>query len=87
MKIKISKTTIFAVLAVACVLFMAGCKKQAQEYTIEVGGSTSVTPLMELFAAEYSTLNPNIKVNINGTGSGDGIRNAGVLYQVGMSSL
>jgi len=55
-------------------------------YTIEVGGSTSVTPLMELFAAEYQKLNPHIKVNINGTGSGDGITNAGVTYQIGMSS-
>jgi len=55
-------------------------------YTIEVGGSTSVTPLMELFAEEYQKAKPHIKVNINGTGSGDGIKNAGVLYQIGMSS-
>jgi phosphate transport system substrate-binding protein len=55
-------------------------------YTIEVGGSTSVTPLMELLAEEYAKVRPNVKVNINGTGSGDGINNAGVLYQIGMSS-
>jgi len=55
-------------------------------YTIEVGGSTSVTPLMELFAEEYQKAKPHIKLNINGTGSGDGIKNAGVLYQIGMSS-
>jgi len=55
-------------------------------YTIEVGGSTSVTPLMELFAEEYQKAKTHIKVNINGTGSGDGIKNAGVLYQIGMSS-
>ena len=55
-------------------------------YTIEVGGSTSVTPLMELMADEYQKLKPNIKININGTGSGDGIKSAGVLYQIGMSS-
>jgi len=54
--------------------------------TIEVGGSTSVTPLMEQFAETYSKANPNIKVNINPTGSGDGIKNAGVLYQIGMTS-
>ena len=51
-------------------------------YTIEVGGSTSVTPLMELFAEEYQKAKPHIKLNINGTGSGDGIKNAGVLYQI-----
>jgi len=39
-----------------------------------------------LFAAEYAKVKPNIKVNINGTGSGDGITNAGVTYQIGMSS-
>ena len=55
-------------------------------YTIEVGGSTSVTPLMELLAAGYQNVKPNIKININGTGSGDGIKNAGALYQIGMSS-
>ena len=55
-------------------------------YTIEAGGSTSVTPLMERMAEEYRKLRPNIKININGTGSGDGINNAGILYQIGMSS-
>jgi phosphate transport system substrate-binding protein len=55
-------------------------------YTIEVGGSTSVTPLMEKLAAAYAAAKPHIKVNINGTGSGDGIKNAGTLYQIGMSS-
>ena len=55
-------------------------------YTIEAGGSTSVTPLMELFTEEYRKAKPHIKININGTGSGDGIKNAGVLYQIGMSS-
>ena len=58
----------------------------AAPYTIEVGGSTSVTPLMELFAENYQKAKPHIKVNINGTGSGDGINNAGKLYQIGMSS-
>ncbi|MCL2127777.1 MAG: phosphate ABC transporter substrate-binding protein [Treponema sp.] len=58
----------------------------AAPYTIEVGGSTSVTPLMELFAEAYQKANPHIKININGTGSGDGIKNAGKLYQIGMTS-
>ncbi|MDR0315942.1 MAG: phosphate ABC transporter substrate-binding protein [Treponema sp.] len=65
----------------------SGAQSQsATPYTIEVGGSTSVTPLMELFAEEYSKAKSHIKVNINGTGSGDGINNAGKLYQIGMSS-
>jgi len=81
MKIKL------AAVLLTVIALTAACKKGAnQPYTIEVGGSTSVTPLMELFAEEYQKAKTNIKVNINGTGSGDGIKNAGVLYQIGMSS-
>jgi phosphate transport system substrate-binding protein len=69
------------------VLILTGAFAQARTpYTMEVGGSTSVTPLMELLATEYQKQNPHIKININGTGSGDGVNNAGVLYQIGMSS-
>ncbi|MCL2179983.1 MAG: phosphate ABC transporter substrate-binding protein [Treponema sp.] len=85
----------FAVVMIT-ILAIAGCSRgsglpasapvSAAPFTIEVGGSTSVTPLMEMFAEEYNKLNPNIRVNINGTGSGDGINNAGVTYQIGMSS-
>jgi len=87
MKIKIV-AMLMAVLVLPCAFAGGGGEKSTgtSSYTIEVGGSTSVTPLMELFAAEYQKLKPHIKVNINGTGSGDGITNAGVTYQIGMSS-
>jgi phosphate transport system substrate-binding protein len=56
-------------------------------YTISVGGSTSVSPLMELFQAEYEKSNSNIKITISGTGSGDGIKGASEgTYEIGMSS-
>jgi phosphate transport system substrate-binding protein len=92
MKIRLI-AVLMGVLALSAVF--VGCAKRRAEpaataeaapYTIEVGGSTSVTPLMELLAAEYQKAKPNIKININGTGSGDGIKNANVLYQIGMSS-
>ena len=58
-----------------------------QPYTIAVGGSTSVTPLMELFQAEYEKAHSNVKITISGTGSGDGIKGAGEgTYEIGMSS-
>jgi len=85
---------VIAILAAILVL-AASCNKgsdadgqdrSAESYTIEIGGSTSVTPLMELFAEEYQKEKSHIKVNINGTGSGDGINNTGALYQIGMSS-
>jgi len=85
------KIKVIAVLMAVLVLASActrgsGSSAGTEPYTIEVGGSTSVSPLMEMFALNYSEAKPNIKVNINGTGSGDGINNAGVLYQIGMSS-
>ncbi|MCL2067992.1 MAG: phosphate ABC transporter substrate-binding protein [Treponema sp.] len=59
----------------------------SQPYTIAVGGSTSVTPLMELFQADYEKANSNIKITISGTGSGDGIKGASEgTYEIGMSS-
>ena len=58
-----------------------------QSHTISVGGSTSVTPLMELFQADYEKSHSNIKITISGTGSGDGIKGAGEgTYEIGMSS-
>jgi len=62
-------------------------KANTQAHTISVGGSTSVTPLMELFQAEYEKANSNIKITISSTGSGDGIKGATAgTYEIGMSS-
>ena len=55
--------------------------------TLRVGGSTSVNPLMELLAAVYTEMNPNVDIEISGGGSGQGIEEAtsGVI-DIGMSS-
>ncbi|MDR0525887.1 MAG: phosphate ABC transporter substrate-binding protein [Spirochaetaceae bacterium] len=59
----------------------------SQVYTMEIAGSTSVTPLMELLAGEYGKTHPNLKININGTGSSDGIKAAAEgTSELGMSS-
>jgi len=54
---------------------------------IPVGGSTSVSPLMELLVAEYTKTVQNVKFTISATGSGDGIKGvpAGTC-EIGMSS-
>jgi len=59
----------------------------AAPYTISVGGSTSVNPLMEMFVAEYAKVRSNVKFTISATGSGDGIKGvpAGTC-EIGMSS-
>jgi phosphate transport system substrate-binding protein len=60
---------------------------EAAPYTIAVGGSTSVNPLMELFVAEYAKVRSNVKFTVSATGSGDGIKGvpAGTC-EIGMSS-
>lgn len=56
-------------------------------YTIEVSGSTSVTPLMEKLAESYKTIVPHVSININGTGSSDGVKAANQgTSELGMSS-
>ena len=59
----------------------------SQVYTISVGGSTSVNPLMELLVDDYTKAHSNIKFTISATGSGDGIKGvpAGTC-EIGMSS-
>ena len=65
----------------------AQSSSQAQTYTISVGGSTSVNPLMEMLIEEYSHVKSNVKFSLSATGSGDGIKGvpAGTC-EIGMSS-
>lgn len=44
--------------------------------TISIGGSTSVAPLMEQLADAYMKLNPNAKIEIETSDSGDGLTRA-----------
>ena len=75
-------------------VFAGGGKQQSQPagaavqaYTISVGGSTSVAPLMEMFAEEYRKTHGNISFTISASGSGDGIRGAPAgTFEIGMSS-
>lgn len=59
----------------------------AVEGTIEIVGSTSVTPVVEILAEEYMALNPGVTVNITSNGSSAGIEAAiGGTADFGMSS-
>lgn len=46
------------------------------EGTIEVVGSTSVTPIMEVLAEAYRDINPNVTINITSNGSSAGLEAA-----------
>jgi phosphate transport system substrate-binding protein len=62
-------------------------QQPASQYTIAIGGSTSVNPLMELLIAEYEKSHSNVKFTVSATGSGDGIKGAAAgTYEIGMSS-
>jgi phosphate transport system substrate-binding protein len=84
---------VVVVFALIAGLAFTGCKKEnksqpeAQTYTIAIGGSTSVNPLMEMLAADYEKVRGSVKFNISATGSGDGIKGvpAGTC-EIGMSS-
>lgn len=45
-----------------------------QQEKIDIVGSTSVQPVAEKLAEEYMKKNPNVKINVQGGGSGMGIR-------------
>ncbi len=57
------------------------------EGRLVVGGSTSVTPVMEALGEAYTALNPNVVVEVQGTGSSAGMTGAidGTL-DIGMAS-
>jgi phosphate transport system substrate-binding protein len=87
--------TFLVLLLVASFVFAGGGRDAGQQapaqaagpYTITVGGSTSVAPLMEMFKAEYERLHGNITITISASGSGDGIRGAAAgTFEIGMTS-
>ncbi|THB62946.1 MAG: phosphate ABC transporter substrate-binding protein [Spirochaetaceae bacterium] len=72
-------------LAVTPAFAMGG--SEAEGHTIEVTGSTSVYPLMEVLAANFMEMNPEVVINVSGTGSGDGVTGANTgVAEIGMAS-
>lgn len=51
-------------------------KKDNLKGDINITGSTSVYPLMEKIVEGYTKLNPNVKINLQQNGSGEGIKAA-----------
>ncbi len=54
---------------------------------LTVGGSTSVSPVMELLSEAYTALNPDVQIDIQATGSSAGVTGAlDGTYDIGMAS-
>ncbi len=60
--------------AAAAAMAFAACAAAAHAETVDVNGSTTVLPAMQLVAESFMKVNPNIAVTISGTGSGNGIK-------------
>jgi phosphate transport system substrate-binding protein len=55
--------------------------------TLTVGGSTTIEPIASECARLFQILHPDVEITVSGTGSGSGIRSAGVGdIDIGMSS-
>ncbi|MCL6638070.1 MAG: phosphate ABC transporter substrate-binding protein [Firmicutes bacterium] len=77
------KTTLIAVLGLAALTVAAGCggggkdAGQAQQPqlsgNVTVVGSTAMQPLVEQAAAQFMAKNPNVKIVVQGGGSGTGL--------------
>lgn len=79
------KTLVFTILAsvVALAVLTAGCSTKTTENksagselsgSLRIGGSTTVLPLAQAAAEEYMPKNQNVKVEVQGTGSSEGIK-------------
>ncbi|MFA6808792.1 MAG: phosphate ABC transporter substrate-binding protein [Eubacteriales bacterium] len=81
--IKSKKTVAIIAMVVMVLGLVAGCSSKTEtavpkveNVEITIAGSTSVQPISELLAENFMQNNPNIKVNVQGGGSGAGIKAA-----------
>ena len=57
------------------IVSLAGCTTQ-KENTIKVSGAYSLYPMMVVWAQEYQTLHPDIKIDVSSGGAGKGMADA-----------
>lgn len=94
---KLRKLLAFVLVLAMSVMVLAACGRPAEdgqggaadggEQNITVNGSTSVQPLAEELAAAFNEKNANVNIDIQGGGSGVGIKSAkDGIVDIGMSS-
>lgn len=63
------------ILCMVGIVSLSGCTSQ-KENTIKVSGAYSLYPMMVVWAQEYQTLHPDIKIDITSGGAGKGMADA-----------
>ena len=75
MQKKLSVLILIILLTTAGVMSLTGCTSQ-QENTIKVSGAYSLYPMMVIWAQEYQTLHPDVKIDVSSGGAGKGMADA-----------
>lgn len=84
MKKKMIAIGMAAAMSVTAVGIMAGC---GGDSSLTVSGSSSVSPLMEVLADAYEAKNPDVKITVQTSDSGTGVKDAqNGLNDFGMAS-
>ncbi|MCJ7698113.1 MAG: substrate-binding domain-containing protein, partial [Thermoplasmata archaeon] len=63
------------ILCTVGIVSLSGCTSQ-KENTIKVSGAYSLYPMMVVWAQEYHTLHPDIKIDVSSGGAGKGMADA-----------
>ncbi len=63
------------IIGIVGIVSLAGCTTQ-KENTIKVSGAYSLYPMMVVWAQEYQTLHPDIKIDVSSGGAGKGMADA-----------
>ena len=78
MKEKPKKMKVIITILILCIVgivSLSGCTSQ-KENTIKISGAYSLYPMMVIWAQEYQTLHPDIKIDISSGGAGKGMADA-----------
>jgi phosphate transport system substrate-binding protein len=72
---KMKALIVVLLLTTVGIVSLSGCTSQ-QENTIKVSGAYSLYPMMVIWAQEYQTLHPDIRIDISSGGAGKGMADA-----------
>lgn len=82
-----TKHTLIILVGIVVIFIVLSFVSDSNKERIDIAGSTSVQPLVEDLAAAYSENHSNLQINVQGGGSGMGIRSVSQgIADIGMSS-